>query len=35
VSLHSGVDSSDVERFLEVLPGIVEDLRRTAGAQGL
>ena len=35
VSLHAGVDDSDVDRFLAVLPGIVEELRRTAGAQGL
>jgi cysteine desulfurase len=35
VSLHAGVDAADVERFLDVLPGIVDDLRRTAGAQGL
>ena len=35
VSLHGGVEQADVERFLDVLPGIVEELRRTAGAQGL
>jgi cysteine desulfurase len=35
VSLHAGVEDTDVERFLDVLPGIVEDLRHTAGAQGL
>ena len=35
VSLHAGVEDSDVERFLDVLPSIVEDLRRTTGAQGL
>jgi cysteine desulfurase len=35
VSLHAGVDRSDVERFLDALPGIVDDLRRTVGAQGL
>ena len=35
VSLHAGVTESDVERFLDVLPPIVDDLRRTAGAQGL
>jgi cysteine desulfurase len=35
VSLHAGVDRSDVERFLDALPGIVDDLRRTAGTQGL
>lgn len=35
VSLHAGVDDSDVERFLDVLPGIVDDLRGTAGARGL
>ena len=35
VSLHAGVGADDVERFLDVLPAAVEDLRRTAGAQGL
>ena len=35
VSLHGGVADEDVARFLEVLPPIVEDLRRTVGAQGL
>ena len=35
VSLHAGVDASDVERFLDDLPGIVDELRRTSGAQGL
>lgn len=35
VSLHGGVEQADVARFLDVLPGIVEELRRTAGAQGL
>ena len=35
VSLHGEVEQADVERFLDVLPGIVEELRRTAGAQGL
>jgi len=35
VSLHAGVDAADVERFLDTVPGIVADLRRTAGAQGL
>lgn len=35
VSLHSGVAQADVDRFLDVLPGIVEQLRRTAGAQDL
>jgi cysteine desulfurase len=35
VSLHAGVGSADVERFLDVLPAIVDELRRTAGAQGI
>ena len=35
VSLHSGVDDQDVVRFLDALPAIVDDLRRTAGVQGL
>ena len=35
VSLHAGVEAADVERFLDTFPGIVVDLRRTAGAQGL
>jgi cysteine desulfurase len=35
VSLHSAVGEADVERFLDVLPPIVADLRRTAGAQSL
>jgi cysteine desulfurase len=35
VSLHADVTESDVERFLDVLPPIVNDLRQTAGAQGL
>jgi cysteine desulfurase len=35
VSLHGGVGAADVDRFLDVVPGIVEDLRRTAGAQDL
>jgi cysteine desulfurase len=35
VSLHAGVDTADVDRFLDAVPGIVDDLRRTVGAQGL
>ena len=35
VSLHGDVDATDVERFLDVLPGIVDELRRTTGAQSL
>jgi cysteine desulfurase len=35
VSLHGGVDASDVDRFLDVVPTIVENLRRTAGAHDL
>jgi cysteine desulfurase len=35
VSLHAGVDAADVERFLDTIPGIVDDLRRTAGVQDL
>ena len=35
VSLHRGTTEDDVDRFLTVLPGIVRDLRRTAGVDGL
>jgi cysteine desulfurase len=35
VSLHGGVTEADVERFLEVLPPIVAELRRTAGVESL
>lgn len=35
VSLHRGTTEDDVERFLSVLPGVVADLRRAAGAEGL
>ena len=35
VSLHGGTTEDDVERFLAVLPGVVADLRRTAGVEGL
>jgi cysteine desulfurase len=35
VSLHGGVTQEDVERFLDVLPPMVDELRRTVGAQGL
>jgi cysteine desulfurase len=31
VSLHRGTTAEDVERFLNVLPGLVEDIRREAG----
>jgi cysteine desulfurase len=35
VSLHTGVRDEDVTRLLDVLPGIVADLRAQAGAVGL
>jgi len=35
VSLPAGTRAAEVERFLDVLPGIVADLRRTAGVVGL
>ena len=35
LSLHGGVETADVDRFLDVLPGIVADLRRTAGVHDL
>lgn len=35
VSLHAGVDAADVDRFLDTMPAVVEELRRTAGTQGL
>ena len=35
VSLHADVEATDVDRFLDLLPALVEELRRTAGAQGL
>ncbi len=35
VSLHPGVMSSDVDRFLAVLPQVVADLRAEAGVVGL
>jgi cysteine desulfurase len=35
VSLHRGTTADEVERFLTVLPAVVDDLRRTAGAQDL
>jgi len=35
VSLHRGTTRDDVDRFLAVLPGVVADLRRTAGVAGL
>lgn len=35
VSLHRGTTSEDVERFLAVLPGVVESVRRAGGALGL
>jgi cysteine desulfurase len=35
VSLHRCTTEADVERFLEVLPRVVADLRRDAGVEGL
>jgi cysteine desulfurase len=35
LSLHPGVSSEDVDRFLAVLPGVVADLRAQAGVVGL
>jgi cysteine desulfurase len=35
VSLHRGTTEADVDRFLAVLPGIVAELRRQAGAEAL
>jgi cysteine desulfurase len=35
VSLPGDVDADDVERFLDTVPGIVDELRRTVGAQDL
>ncbi|MDQ1697341.1 MAG: cysteine desulfurase, partial [Frankiaceae bacterium] len=35
VSLHAGVTQADIDRFLDVLPPVVADLRRTAGAESL
>ncbi len=35
VSLHSGVTGADVDRFLDVLPPIVDRLRAVLGADGL
>ena len=35
VSLHSGTTEADVERFLEVVPRVVSELRREAGVEGL
>ena len=35
LSLHRGTTEADVDRFLAVFPGIVADLRRTAGVEGL
>ena len=35
VSLPSGVREDDVERFLDVLPRLVADVRATLGAEGL
>jgi len=35
ISLHSGVSAADVDRFLAVLPGVVERLRAEAGVAGL
>jgi cysteine desulfurase len=35
LSLHRGTTEADVDRFLAEFPGIVADLRRTAGVEGL
>jgi len=35
VSLHRDTTEDEVERFLATLPGVVDELRRTAGVQGL
>jgi cysteine desulfurase len=35
VSLHRDTTEAEVDRFLAVLPGVVADLRRTAGVSGL
>jgi cysteine desulfurase len=35
VSLHDGVTDADVDRFLDVLPGVVADLRAEAGVGSL
>ena len=35
LSLHRGTTEDDVERFLAVLPGVVADVRRAAGVDGL
>ncbi|MDM7853615.1 cysteine desulfurase family protein [Cellulomonas alba] len=35
IGLHRGVSAADVERFLAVLPGVVADVRGTAGVHGL
>ncbi|HKS98200.1 MAG TPA: aminotransferase class V-fold PLP-dependent enzyme, partial [Rugosimonospora sp.] len=35
VSLHRGTTEAEVRRFLDVLPGIVADLRTRAGVAGL
>jgi cysteine desulfurase len=35
VSLHRDTTAGDVDRFLAVLPGVVADLRRSAGVAGL
>ncbi len=35
LTLHPGVSDDDIERFLTVLPGIVEEVRASAGARGL
>jgi cysteine desulfurase len=35
LSLHGGVPDAEVERFLTVLPGVVEGLRRAAGVSTL
>ncbi|MDT7572157.1 MAG: cysteine desulfurase [Actinomycetota bacterium] len=35
VSLHRGTTADDIDRFLDVLPRVVADLRRDAGVDGL
>jgi len=35
VSLHRGTTEAEVDRFLAELPGVVDELRRTAGVHGL
>ncbi len=35
LSLHRGTTADDIERFLHVLPGVVAEVRRAGGAEGL